>query len=246
VRISKSQKPDEEKSGSEPETKKSPPYWTGDDLFVPIGFRGNVNFAEIFHDIPSNPRYEPISKGGSFVLGGVPFFTDPEKQVWFAGLADDLSGSLLSEPKNKTPRTATLKLEVPRLKNLKRLYTLMNTYWGDSVRSRLEVQVNFESGKRFVKPMLGNVDVRDFYLEPGPYPKKVSGTTRMVWRRTDTFGTLGDIVLDMQEINVPQEFWQETVSSVVIVDTGAFMQQRVFVVGVTAQVGDVKRIVPPK
>lgn len=240
-RVSKDQVKEEAKGQRDSESEKKPPYWVEDDLYVPIGFRGNVNFAEIFLDTSSNSRYEPINKGGGLVFGGVPFILDTDKQVWFAGLADDVTGGLHSKPKNAVPRVAKLGLETPKLSNLKRLYTLINTVWGDMTKSWLELEVKYESGKKFTKALMCNADIRDQNME-GNTLRKITGTTKQVWGRNDQLGALRNIVLDMQSISIPDEFWNETVASITFTDTGAHEKQRSYVVGITAQVGNVKKV----
>jgi hypothetical protein len=242
-RISRSSEPEVAKTPPEPEAAKTPPYWSGEDLFIPIGFRGNLNFSESFRDMPPNATRDPFSKGGAFSLGGVPFLMDSEKQVWFAGLVDDIAGSLLGKPLNVTPRVATLNLETLKLKHVKKLFTLINTTWGDEKKPSLELRIKFGSGKVHTKQFLSNYDIRDFNARDNAWTKRIGGSTKQVWRYSDA---LVSVHMDMQTIDIPMEFYDESISAITIVDTGSYARQRASVFGVTAQVGNVKRIIPSK
>ncbi|MBK8099975.1 MAG: hypothetical protein IPK26_22965 [Planctomycetes bacterium] len=102
----------------------------------------------------------------------------------------------------------------------------MNTGWGRSDAAYAAVEFVGSAGTRYIFPLLGNVNVRDWLHSN--YTNSINGTTTIeVW-------TEGNARLDKQQFVLPPAFLTERLTSILFHDWGSPYSQSLYVVGVTA------------
>jgi hypothetical protein len=158
--------------------------------------------------------------GPAVLLGGVPFDIPSVGNNYFATSAG----------------AGTVTLTVPiGSAGVAGVHTLINTFWGENVRGTFaSLTFTFDDGSSFVKPLDGNVDVRDFYQNV--FTNVINGTTTVNVFTTDNDGSAGPAPyrLDKQFIDL-SAFADRTLVSMTLTDTGSNGFQRTFLVGVTVE-----------
>jgi hypothetical protein len=161
--------------------------------------------------------------GAGVLLGGVPFDipTTGNNYVTTSAFAGAVS------------------LEFPiGLTNVAGVHTLINTFWGESGAGTLaSLAFEFDDGSTFVKPLDGNVDIRDFYQNI--FTNVVNGTTTVNVFTTDVNGSAGPnpYRLDKQFVDL-SAFADKVLVSMTLNDTGATGIQRTFLSGITVQIAE--------
>ena len=161
--------------------------------------------------------------GQGVLLGGVPFDIPVGRNTWQAANAAGGGSSVVS-------------LTLPiGLDNVTGVHTLINTLWGVSGTPALAtLRFTFDDGTVFLKQLVGDVDIRDYYANT--FTNAINGTTTVRVFFTDTVGSAGPnrYRLDKQFIDL-SAFRDKTLVSLTLVDRGDQNVQRVFLAGVTVQ-----------
>lgn len=110
------------------------------------------------------------------------------------------------------------------------VYSMINTFWGaPGPNSFLSIEFKGTGGLSQVFTLIGNSDVRDY--NQNVWTNTINGTTTVeVWNNQ-----IGQR-LDMQKFELAAQFATETLTSIVITDTGAANSQRAIVAGLTVQI----------
>lgn len=155
---------------------------------------------------------------GARILDGIPFlFPENKKPVW---MADTAAGG------GAAP--VTLSIPVNR-RSVSRAYFLLNSQWGQpGPASYLAIEFAGDRGARFVKPLVGGVDIRDYHR--GIYVNSINGTTSRV-----AYEISGVEYIDMVTVDLPAEFHDQTLQTITLRDTGRHNFQRAILRAVTVQ-----------
>jgi hypothetical protein len=167
----------------------------------------------------ANPAYP---SGSPVLLGGVPFDIPSTGNNYIE--TSSLGGGVVSK-------------EFPiGLGNVAGVHTLINTYWGESgVGTLASLTFEFDDGSTFVKPLDGNVDIRDYYQNF--FTNSINGTTTVNVFSTDVDGSAGanPYRLDKQFVDL-SAFADRLLVSMTLTDAGANSVQRTFLAGITVQI----------
>lgn len=111
------------------------------------------------------------------------------------------------------------------------VYSMINTFWGQGgPNSYLSVTFNATGGVSHTFQLLGNTDIRDY--NNWVWTNTINNTTTVeVWNIGN-----GQQRLDMQKFALDSAFWNQTLTSIEIVDSGGFEFQRAIVMGLTVEV----------
>jgi len=112
-----------------------------------------------------------------------------------------------------------------------KVYTLINSDWGQDVSKGSFAAIEFygSDGAFFGKDLYGNVDIRDW--KSGNWTNSINGTTT-----TNVFQSSGgQFRLDMQTIDLPDDFLSQTLETIRVIDTGGQTFQRIFLAGITVE-----------
>lgn len=161
--------------------------------------------------------------GQGVLLGGVPFDIPTGRNTWQA--ANAAGGG-----------TGVVSLTMPvNLSGVTGVHTLINTLWGSPITPALAaLRFTFDDGIVFVKPLVGGVDIRDYYQNT--FTNAINNTTTVRVFFTDSDGIAGPnrYRLDKQFVDL-SAFSDKTLASVTLVDRGRQNVQRVFLYGLTVQ-----------
>lgn len=194
--------------------------------YIPILFLGNWTLKEAISQRPGmgNPDQQ-FSQGGSFRLGGVPFYIPPNrKNVWSAYHYWDNSEHRLTVPVG--------------LFQVREVYSVLNTLGGCRARDHMFIEFRGALGAVHRVELIGDRDVRDWNTHA--YTNEVIVPTRPVWTR-------GPVRLDSQRFILPAVFQQQQLQSIVIIDKGSNGScemfhtrgcQRALLVGLTAKIAN--------
>ncbi len=180
----------------------------GDITTISIAGIANANLQTTNTAFPS----------GSVVLGGIPF------EIGVAGNNYYWSGGVAG--------TTTAVVPI-NLAGIIGVHTLINNAWGENGPGTLaSLTFNFSDATNFVKPLDGNVDIRDFYNNV--FTNTINGTTTQNVFETDNDGASGPNLyrLDKQFIDL-SAFSSKTLVSMTLTDLGPDGVQRTFLSGVT-------------
>ena len=98
------------------------------------------------------------------------------------------------------------------------VYTLINTFYGVS-GTYASLVFTGSNGASYTKDLYGNIDIRDYNAGAHWWASTINGTTTTnVFTGTDIWGYPG--VLDMQNITLPSEFANQTLTSIQLIDNG--------------------------
>lgn len=169
-------------------------------------------------------RHPEYPTGPDVLLGGVPFdIPTTDRNTWFSAQA--ASGG-----------SGTVSVTLPvGLRGVTGVHTLINTLWGTASTPALAtLRFTFDDGSIFVKPLVGNVDIRDYYQNV--YTNEINNTTTVRVFFTDTDGPAGPnrYRLDKQFVDL-SAFSEKTLVSVRLADFGNENLQRTFLAGMTVQ-----------
>jgi hypothetical protein len=206
------------------------PYTANDGFYMPIMFAGNTTVKQLLSSLANvgNPDETilsdvSITKGGSFLFGGVPFYIPSKNNnCWDSNLFDD-------DEEHK------LNIKVG-LENVLEVHTIMNTTYSTGDKETIFLQFEGSKGAIFVKELVINKDIRD--LRTSNFSKIVP-PTKVVWSRPlntrPNQGSDWHMMLDSQVVTLPSSFHNQELKSITIVDKGKKNNQRSFLVGVTVK-----------
>jgi hypothetical protein len=183
------------------------------ETFSTISFDYNCTFEQCL------VRADPWPTG-NVLLGGVPFnIPDVGNNVWNSS---DPWGSGVN------PRTLDIQTNEYGADNV---YTLINTHGGqpNSVLSWLEFWG--DGGAYYKKDLVGNVDIRDYNYDG--WTNNINGTTTVNVFLVNPGVYNGESRLDMQRIDLPDQFLSQTLINIRLTDIGGNNIQRTFISGVT-------------
>lgn len=151
---------------------------------------------------------------GDLTLGDIPFSVPEgtDLNIWHSNVGS-------------SDETKSLSVSI-NLLGVDKIYTIINTYWGESV-SGSYAYINFEgSGGSYYQYILdGNYNIRDYY--GGSFTNTLNAPDAAnVWSQ-------GGIRLDMQAIDLPDSFLFEDQIAMTLVDNGWAGFQRTFLYGLT-------------
>lgn len=151
---------------------------------------------------------------GNLVLGGVPFSVPDgtDLNIWHSDIGS-------------TSGSKSLSVNIG-LSGVDKVYTIINTYWGESSPDSY-AYIEFEgSGGSYYQYFLdGNINIRDYF--GGAYTNLLTSPDAVnVWSQSG-------IRLDMQTIDLPNAFLFEDQIAMTMVDNGASGLQRTFLYGLT-------------
>ncbi|MDZ4830171.1 MAG: hypothetical protein SGJ09_08255 [Phycisphaerae bacterium] len=158
--------------------------------------------------------------GSPVLLGGIPFEIAP------------LGNNYIQTSSFRGTVALVFPIGLP---NVAGVHTLINTYWGEGGSGTLaSLKFEFDDGSNFVKPLDGNVDIRDFYQNV--FTNTINGTTTVNVFTTDNDGPAGPNAyrLDKQFVDL-SAFSDRTLVSMTLVDSGSNGVQRTFLSGITVQ-----------
>jgi hypothetical protein len=187
------------------------------DFFTPIDLTGVANRR-------LQGRHPEYPSGDGVLLGGVPFdipATGPN--MWSAADAANGGAGLVG-------------VTVPiGMTDVTGVHTLINTLWGVSgTPARAALRFDFDDGSSYLKPLIGDVDIRDYYANT--FTNSLNGTTsvRVFFTDTDYNGMTNRFRLDKQFIDL-SAYRDKTLVSMTLLDTGNENVQRTFLAGLTVQ-----------
>lgn len=155
--------------------------------------------------------------GVPFDMGGGPNLSDP--WAYYAHL-DAGSG----------PGTVVEAFDINAF-GVTNVYTLMSTFWGQpGPNSYISVTFNGSAGATATFNLVGNVDIRDYNFNP-TWTTTINGTTT-----TEVFNNGSGQRVDRQQFALPAAFASQTLTQMIITDTGQPNFQRMFMTGLTVEV----------
>lgn len=110
------------------------------------------------------------------------------------------------------------------------VYTLMSTFWGQAgPNAYISVTFNGSAGASASFLLVGNVDIRDYNFNP-TYTTLINGTTTV-----EVFNNGQGQHVDRQQFALPAAFASQTLTQMIITDTGGPNFQRMFMTGLTVE-----------
>lgn len=169
-------------------------------------------------------RHPEYPSGTGVLLGDVPFDIPTNRPNMWSGAAAAHGGS------------GTVSVTVPiNLSNVAGVHTLINTLWGQSgPTSYAAIRFLFDDGTLFIKQLVGDDDIRDYYANT--FTNHINGvtTTRVFYTDTDYHGAVNRFRLDKQFIDL-SAYRDKTLVSMTVVDRGNENFQRILFSGATVQ-----------
>lgn len=173
--------------------------------FVPVSFEYNSTGSGFTGAGSAFPR-------GDLVYGGVDFSIPTSSNFMWYSLSD-------------ADKTMTTQINAT---GVDKVYTIINTAWGTTNTNYYAV-ISFsgDNGANFDYYIYGGVNTRDY--NNGGYTNSYSDpATQQVW-------SSGNARLDMQTIDLPDEFLAASLITVTLTDYGRSGTQNVFLYGMTAE-----------
>jgi len=154
---------------------------------------------------------------GDVTLGTIPFsISTGGNNIWSSNYSD--------------PNPHQIDISVG-ISGVSKVYTLINTDWGQNSSKGSFAAIEFygSEGASFKKELYGNVDIRDW--QSGGWTNSINETTTInVFKSSD-----GQFRLDMQTIDLPDDFLSQTLEMIRVIDTGGQNLQRIFLAGITVE-----------
>ncbi|MBM4293856.1 MAG: hypothetical protein FJ126_03000 [Deltaproteobacteria bacterium] len=187
-------------------------------VYTPIPFHYNG-----FHDGAGDTS----TPAGDVTLGGVPFSIpeSPANNTWYSSV---LSGD------------GTNPLTIPvNIYGVQEVDTLIVTQWGASGSQTVKLEFFGDRGAYSSKVLVGDTDIRDWLN--GDYTHYINGTTTInVYTGPSPGFQYRAHYIDKQRIDLGWDFAHQTLTQIILTDTGADYSQRAFLYGVT--VGAVSQV----
>lgn len=188
--------------------------------------------ADVYQTIDLSPyansslqfRHPDYPTGTGVLLGGVPFDIPNSRFNIWTGSAAAHGGSDMVE------------LELPiNLSNVAGVHTLINTIWGQTgPNPYASLRFHFDDGTLFIKRLVGDDDVRDYYANTWTNSINGTTTTRVFFTDADYGSAHNRFRLDKQFIDL-SAFSGKTLTSITFRDWGNENFQRLMLSGVTVQ-----------
>jgi len=198
------------------------PAFAGDTQ-VNISNEANSTWCGEPYNQPINCSTFPT---GSQTYNSVGFDIPTSNNAWFADVAAQGQSGQVS-----------VKIPV-NVKNVKTVYTLMNTLWGSKTKDLLTITFTGTGGASWTYEIIEGSDTRDY--NNGNYLNTID--CRLPSIPTKTLGKSGSVSaftnkkgqrLDMQMFELPTSFAGQTLVSVTITDNGGPEVQRSFLAAMT-------------
>lgn len=177
----------------------------------------------------ANQRLQSLGSGavnrfpeGNVKLGGVNFAIPVGgSNAWSAAVGGGTTAGTLDVPIGATGVT--------------KVYTLINTLWGERERgTRASITFHGSKGAVYKVDLDGDSHIRDYLWNTST--NSINGTSTVnvftAGSRQGT-GSTSQVRLDMQTFNLPAEFATQSLTKISIADAGATNVQRVLVSGIT-------------
>ena len=190
-----------------------------------------VDFSE-FHNFKLQDLHSPYPQGMNITLGDVPF-----------GIPKNVPANMwISDPTMTVVGDIMVEIPTGGIMGVDGVHMLMNTIIGDaSENSRVAVQfvsfgddspVSSQSPLVFTRDLFGNDDIRSYINSGGTGTDFINGVT------TEQVFISGNqqIRLDKIFIDLPNSFNGRSLDMIRVIDTGAPLESRAFVAGITAQI----------
>jgi hypothetical protein len=180
--------------------------------------------------------FTPIPLGSEADLNAQTFAaTYPTGDVTFAGVPFSIptSGNNIVW-NNNGPHNGTIVKDFPvGVSGVTQVQTLINTTFGQpGPNSYLQLEFFGSAGADYTVGLIVEVDMRDYVK--GAWTNTINGTSTInVFTTSDN----QHYRIDKQTINLPSEFASQTLTSIRMVDTGAFNFQRGVLYGITVSSG---------
>jgi hypothetical protein len=184
--------------------------------FTQVDISGQANYSWL-------PDYLPGAPTGNVTLGGVPFNIASNAaghQGWSAQSAGD-------DPDGR--KSITIPINVYGVTDV---YTLINTIYGQRGPNYYAwLEFTGSRGATYTYRLVGNSDIRDYCK--GDLTNAINGITTVNVFSCPKTNNGQEGRLDMQHIVLPDEFADQTLSTIKLVDNGRWGFQRVVLDGVT-------------
>jgi hypothetical protein len=210
--------------------------------FVPLSLASQVNSRlqdNVWGSIGMPASLLELS--GTTVLAGVPFDIPVNGNNYWHSYQPPPGASIANPLDDNQPRVLSLTTNV---ENPARVYTLINTYWGEPGPNSYAKLEFFGTGGAYAElELVGGTHMRDFNsnIWENQSPNSINVLQWSGWHGYPTQR------LDRQEIELPFTFHSETLTEIRLTDTGGWdrfdvptntsVQQRVFLAGITVQRG---------
>lgn len=110
------------------------------------------------------------------------------------------------------------------------VFSLMSTFWGQAgPNAYISVTFNGSAGASASFLLVGNVDIRDYNFNPS-YTTIINGTTTV-----EVFNNGQGQHVDRQQFALPAAFASQTLTQMIVTDTGGPNFQRMFMTGLTVE-----------
>lgn len=166
-----------------------------------------------------------LANGGTFPTGNQTYQSVPF-QIGSGANANDPWGWTAYRAVTGGPAKLTIPTNIFGVTDA---YSIINTFWGQAgPNSYASVTFNATGGLTHTVQLVGNSDIRDY--NQNTWTNLLNNTTSK-----EVFTNGQGQRLDMQSYALPGAFASETLTSIVIDDTGANNFQRIFVGGITVK-----------
>lgn len=143
------------------------------------------------------------------------------------------------DPWETGPNPRTLDIQVNEY-GVEKVYTLINTHGGQTGSALAWLEFYGDGGAYFQKDLIGNVDIRDYNYDG--WTNDINGTTTVNVFLVNPGVWDGETRLDMQMIDLPKDFRNQTLTNIRLTDNGGTDIQRVFLTGVTLGIPTTKSL----
>lgn len=196
--------------------------FSGAAVYTPMDFIKTASHLQSMPGPPYNVTNGialPDQYTGSLTLGGIPFvIPQAGNNYWVAEL---VTGS--------NPKMLTIPVD---MFGVSEVHTLINAWWGVAGPTSLAfLEFLGADGAYFRKDLVGNIDVRDY--NQNIFTNQINNTTTTQVISYRSFG-VGQRI-DKQQIVLPADFHDETLSEIRLTDVGKMYTQRVFLAGLTVR-----------
>lgn len=208
---------------------------TSAPTFAPIPFQQTHNFL-------LGALHTPYPTGVNTVLGGVRFDIPKNvpQNIWLSDPTMTLSGEI------------TLEIPVTGVFDVDRVHFLANTILGRPLTPQARIEfISFPTEPRgvdeslpgviYCKTLVGNVDIRAYLASDGLHTDTITAlTTTQVYLSSNQQNRLDKI-----DIDLPTRFNGRSLDLIRVVDLGGPFDSRIFIAGITAQLGTENSLAEP-
>ena len=183
--------------------------------YTPVPFHYNG-----FHDGSG----DTATPAGEVTLGGVPFYIPPgpNNNTWYSSVISGDGTNPLTIPVN--------------ISGAREVNTLIVTQWGASGSQTVKLEFFGDRGAYQAQVLVGDTDLRDWLNSSYTHYINGTTTTNVYTGPSPDFGNR-DHYIDKQRIDLVPEFAGQTLTHIILTDTGADYTQRAFLYGVSVGAG---------